>query len=125
MDLHRHASAHFAVNFKHIFDGLRCAPVIFLKSIFDQARNVGKGNAPIKKAGDGDFVGSIEHRGGRPALFQRLTSQSKGGKSLKIGLIEVEARDMASDSVRLRGRADQRITIGARAASKLLVEVSE
>ena len=39
--------------------------------------------------------------------------------------IEVEARDTASDSVRLRGRDDQRITIGARAASKLLVEVSE
>ena len=37
--------------------------------------------------------------------------------------IEVEARDAASDSVRLRGRDDQRITIGTRAASKLLVEV--
>jgi DtxR family Mn-dependent transcriptional regulator len=37
--------------------------------------------------------------------------------------IEVEARDAASDSIRLRGRDDQRITIGTRAASKLLVEV--
>lgn len=37
--------------------------------------------------------------------------------------IEVEARDEVSDSVRLKGRDDQRITIGTRAASKLLVEV--
>jgi DtxR family transcriptional regulator, Mn-dependent transcriptional regulator len=35
--------------------------------------------------------------------------------------IEVEARDEVSDSVRLKGSDDQRMTIGARAASKLLV----
>jgi DtxR family Mn-dependent transcriptional regulator len=38
--------------------------------------------------------------------------------------IEVEQRDDASDSVRLRGKDDRRITIGARAASKLLVQVA-
>jgi Mn-dependent DtxR family transcriptional regulator len=38
--------------------------------------------------------------------------------------IEVEARDAAADSVRLRGRNDQRITIGTKAASKLLVQVA-
>lgn len=44
---------------------------------------------------------------------------------LKPGeLIEVEDRDAASDSVRVRGKDDQRITIGARAASKLLVQVT-
>lgn len=37
--------------------------------------------------------------------------------------IEVEARDTAADSVRLRGKDDLRITIGTRAASKLLVDV--
>jgi hypothetical protein len=37
--------------------------------------------------------------------------------------IEVEARDAVSDSVRLKGKNHQRITIGTRAASKLLVEV--
>jgi DtxR family Mn-dependent transcriptional regulator len=37
--------------------------------------------------------------------------------------ITVEARDPAADSVRLRGRSGQPITIGTRAASKLLVEV--
>jgi DtxR family Mn-dependent transcriptional regulator len=36
--------------------------------------------------------------------------------------IEVEDRDTASDSVRLRGKDDQRVTIGTRAASKLLVQ---
>jgi DtxR family transcriptional regulator, Mn-dependent transcriptional regulator len=36
--------------------------------------------------------------------------------------IEVEQRDAAADSVRLRGKDDRAITIGARAASKLLVE---
>jgi DtxR family transcriptional regulator, Mn-dependent transcriptional regulator len=35
--------------------------------------------------------------------------------------IEVEERDEVSDSVRLKDRNDQRMTIGARAASKLLV----
>lgn len=36
--------------------------------------------------------------------------------------IEVEDRDAASDSVRVRGKDDQRITIGTKAASKLLVQ---
>jgi len=36
--------------------------------------------------------------------------------------IEVEDRDAASDSVRVRGKDDQRITIGTGAASKLLVQ---
>jgi DtxR family transcriptional regulator, Mn-dependent transcriptional regulator len=39
--------------------------------------------------------------------------------------IEVEDRDTASDSVRVRGRDERRITIGTRAASKLLVQVTE
>jgi DtxR family transcriptional regulator, Mn-dependent transcriptional regulator len=38
--------------------------------------------------------------------------------------IEVEDRDGASDSVRVRGKDDQRVTIGTRAASKLLVQVT-
>src|SRR2546423_6159348 len=38
--------------------------------------------------------------------------------------VEVEERDEASDSVRIRGKGDRRITIGARAASKLLVQVA-
>ncbi|MBI3048845.1 MAG: metal-dependent transcriptional regulator [Acidobacteria bacterium] len=38
--------------------------------------------------------------------------------------IEVEDRDSASDSVSVRGKDDHRITIGARAASKLLVQVT-
>lgn len=37
--------------------------------------------------------------------------------------VEVETRDAAADAVRLRGK-HRRITIGARAASKLLVEVA-
>ena len=37
--------------------------------------------------------------------------------------IEVEERDAASDSVRVKGRNDERITIGTRAASKLLVHI--
>jgi DtxR family Mn-dependent transcriptional regulator len=45
--------------------------------------------------------------------------------NLKPGeAIEVEARDSAADSVRVRGKNDQRITIGTRAASKLLVQVA-
>jgi DtxR family Mn-dependent transcriptional regulator len=53
------------------------------------------------------------------AAFLRFIEQH----SLKPGQsIEVEARDEVSDSVRLRGKDNQRITIGMRAASKLLVE---
>lgn len=37
--------------------------------------------------------------------------------------VSVEERDTAADSVRLRSQADREITIGARAASKVLVEV--
>jgi DtxR family Mn-dependent transcriptional regulator len=37
--------------------------------------------------------------------------------------VEVETRDAAADAVQLRGQ-DRRITIGARAASKLLVEIA-
>jgi DtxR family Mn-dependent transcriptional regulator len=45
--------------------------------------------------------------------------------NLKPGeAIEVEDRDTASDSVRVRGKGDRRITIGTRAASKLLVQVA-
>ena len=39
--------------------------------------------------------------------------------------IEVETRDAAADSVQLRGKDRRAITIGARAASKLLVEADQ
>lgn len=54
------------------------------------------------------------------AAFLRFVEQH----ALKPGqTVEVEARDDVSDSVQLRGPDDQRVTIGTRAASKLLVEV--
>jgi DtxR family Mn-dependent transcriptional regulator len=55
------------------------------------------------------------------ASFLRFAEQN----DLKPGQTAiVEARDAAADSVRVRGADDRRITIGARAASKLLVEVA-
>jgi DtxR family Mn-dependent transcriptional regulator len=66
-----------------------------------------------------------------PVTVTRVTDQDAGflrfieGHALKPGQsIEVEARDEISDSVRLKLPSDQRLTIGMRAASKLLVEVS-
>jgi DtxR family Mn-dependent transcriptional regulator len=66
-----------------------------------------------------------------PVTVTRIVDQDKvflrfiESHDLKPGRsIRVEARDAASDSVRLRGKQDQPITIGARAASKLLVEVA-
>jgi DtxR family Mn-dependent transcriptional regulator len=54
-----------------------------------------------------------------PAFLRFIESNG-----LKPGqAIEVETRDTAADSVRLRGKDRPPITIGARAASKLLVEV--
>jgi DtxR family Mn-dependent transcriptional regulator len=53
---------------------------------------------------DPDFLRFVERRGLKPG-----------------GIIEVENRDSAADSVRLRGRNNRVLTIGARAASKVLV----
>jgi DtxR family Mn-dependent transcriptional regulator len=54
-----------------------------------------------------------------PAFLRFIESNG-----LKPGqAIEVETRDTAADSVRLRGKDRPPITIGARAASKLLVEI--
>ena len=65
-----------------------------------------------------------------PVTVTRVTDQDAAflrfieSHELKPGqAIEVEARDDVSDSVRLKGPNDERITIGTRAASKLLVEV--
>ncbi len=54
-------------------------------------------------------------------IFLKFIEQNdlKPGES-----IEVEERDSASDSVKVRGKNDRRITIGTRAASKLLVHVA-
>ena len=67
---------------------------------------------------------------GTPVTVTRVVDQDKAflrfieSHDLKPGQsIVVEARDTASDSVRLRGSGAHSITIGARAASKLLVEV--
>lgn len=66
-----------------------------------------------------------------PVTVLRVIDQDKAflrfieEQDLKPGeAIEVEGRDAASDSVRVRRRDNQRITIGARAASKLLVRVA-
>ena len=67
-----------------------------------------------------------------PVTITRVTDQDAAflrfieHHALKPGQsIEVEARDEVADSVRLRGKDDLRITIGMRAASKLLVERTE
>jgi Mn-dependent DtxR family transcriptional regulator len=66
-----------------------------------------------------------------PVKVTRVIDQDKAflrfieRHNLKPGeSIEVEHRDDASDSVRVRGKDDQRITIGTRAASKLLVHIA-
>ena len=65
-----------------------------------------------------------------PVIVTRIIDQDRmflrfiESHDLKPGQsIRVEARDQASDSVRLRGKDREPITIGTRAASKLLVEV--
>ena len=67
---------------------------------------------------------------GTPLKVTRIADQDPSflrfieDNDLKPGQrVEVEARDAAADSVRLRGTDRRAITIGARAASKLLVEV--
>jgi DtxR family transcriptional regulator, Mn-dependent transcriptional regulator len=67
---------------------------------------------------------------GRPLRVTRIADQDPvflrfiETNELKPGqAVEVETRDTAADSVRLRGKGRKTITIGARAASKLLVEL--
>ena len=66
---------------------------------------------------------------GEPLKVTRIADQDPAflrfieNNDLKPGQpIEVEMRDAAADAVKLRGRNDRAITIGTRAASKLLVE---
>jgi DtxR family Mn-dependent transcriptional regulator len=66
---------------------------------------------------------------GEPLKVTRIADQDPAflrfieSNDLKPGQpIEVEMRDAAADAVKLRGRNDRAITIGTRAASKLLVE---
>jgi DtxR family Mn-dependent transcriptional regulator len=68
---------------------------------------------------------------GTPVTVTRVIDQDAGflrfieSSDLKPGRrIEVEARDAAADSVRVRAGRDRHITLGMRAASKLLVEVA-
>ena len=56
---------------------------------------------------DPEFLRFVERRGLKPG-----------------GIVEVEKRDSAADSVRLRGRNHRGLTIGARAASKVLVRAA-
>jgi len=67
---------------------------------------------------------------GTPLKVTRVADQDPAflrfieNNDLKPGqCVEVETRDPAADSVMLLGKDHRRITIGARAASKLLVEV--
>jgi len=67
---------------------------------------------------------------GTPLRVTRIADQDPAflrfveNNGLKPGQpVEVETRDAAADSVRLRGKDHKTITIGTRAASKLLVEV--
>jgi DtxR family Mn-dependent transcriptional regulator len=67
---------------------------------------------------------------GRPLHVTRIADQDPAflrfieRNDLKPGqTIEVESRDAAADAVVLRGKGGRPLTIGARAASKLLVEV--
>jgi DtxR family Mn-dependent transcriptional regulator len=64
-----------------------------------------------------------------PVTVRRVTDQDPDflrfveRRELKPGeTVEVVERDAAADSVRLRGRDDRAVTIGARAASKVLVQ---
>lgn len=67
---------------------------------------------------------------GMPLTVKRIVNQDPEflrfieGHALKPGqTIAVESRDAAADSVRLRGKDDQVVTLGTRAAASLLVDV--
>ena len=85
-----------------------------------------------------DAKGSVDRREydtlmtcpvGAPVTVSRVTDQDTNflrfaeRHELKPGsVVSVEERDEAADSVRLRGEGDRQITIGARAATKVLVQ---
>jgi DtxR family Mn-dependent transcriptional regulator len=66
-----------------------------------------------------------------PVRVARVTAQDAGflrfieSHDLKPGeAIEVEERDEAADAIRIRRKDDRQLTIGTRAASKLLVQIA-
>ena len=66
---------------------------------------------------------------GAPVTISRVSDQDRAflqfaeQHDLRPGdVVRVEERSVAGDSVQLRGRNDRRVTIGARAASKMLVQ---
>jgi DtxR family Mn-dependent transcriptional regulator len=68
---------------------------------------------------------------GEPVTISRVTDQDPEflrfieRRELKPGtVVQVEERDPSADSVRLRSRSDRAVTIGARAASKVLVKAA-
>ena len=67
---------------------------------------------------------------GAPVTISRVSDQDRAflqfaeRHDLRPGdIVRVEERSVAGDSVQLRGRNERRVTIGARAASKVLVQV--
>lgn len=79
-----------------------------------------------------DLVSLLNCSLGEAVTVTRVTDQDAAflrfiaDNHLKPGeMIEVEARDDVSDSVRLKGRDGQRITIGMRAASKVMVSTND
>src|SRR5215208_3952960 len=67
---------------------------------------------------------------GAPVTISRVSDQDRAflqfaeSHDLRPGdVVRVEERSEAGDSVQLRGRNERRVTIGARAASKVLVQV--
>src|SRR3954447_14714398 len=83
------------------------------------------------------FVPAIEYDDlltcpvGEPVTVSRLSDQDRGflefaeQHNLRPGdVVRVEERDRAGDSVQLRTEKDRRFTIGARAASKILVRAA-
>lgn len=68
---------------------------------------------------------------GAPMVVSRVTDQDSEflrfaeRHDLKPGeVVQVQERDAVADSVRLRGRSEREVTIGARAASKVLVQAA-
>jgi DtxR family Mn-dependent transcriptional regulator len=67
---------------------------------------------------------------GAPVTISRVSDQDRAflqfaeRHDLRPGdIVRVEERSVAGDSVQLRGRNERRVTIGARAASKVLVQI--
>src|SRR5262245_23921701 len=68
----------------------------------DQRSDPGETQPALEKLGNSDLVRCIQHGRRAAACLQRMARQGKGGKTLKVGSLEIELGDLREVEPRRR-----------------------